>query len=153
MCKEKWKSLRDSYHRNIKNRKSKSGAGATKNKKWKFDRQMEFLIPYLHERTTKDNFENADTSDNSLPELMANSPEPTSSASSTMHKCVTARKKNQTQPTQQLSVASALQNYLASRPTPTALESGDPIHSFLKLWQIPSKPCLQTYSSRQKKSL
>lgn len=124
-----------------------------KNKKWKFDRQMEFLIPYLHERTTKDNFENADTSDNSLPELMANSPEPTSSASSTMHKCVTARKKNQTQPTQQLSVASALQNYLASRPTPTALESGDPIHSFLKLWQIPSKPCLQTYISRQKKSL
>ncbi|KAJ8728813.1 hypothetical protein PYW07_006509 [Mythimna separata] len=133
----------------FKKRKCKSGDGANKNKRWKYELQMEFLQPYLQERATKSNIENDDfitrddnTNDNAFPEQMpspepVNSPLSSSSATSLMFKSITARKK--TQPPQKLSVADALQNYLNSRPTttkPATTESGDPIHSFLELWLI-----------------
>lgn len=138
--------MRDGYHRSIKKRKCKSGDGATKSKKWKYESQMEFLRPYLQERATKTNIENAEsafsddetTNDKSVPDALAVSPEPvdsplsSSSATSQMFKNITARKKNRTH---QLSVASVLQNYLNSRPstsTPATTESGDPIYSFFR---------------------
>ncbi|KAL1489126.1 hypothetical protein ABEB36_014069 [Hypothenemus hampei] len=148
VCKEKWKCLRDSYHRNLKNRKCKSGDGATKRKKWKFESQMDFLRPYLQERATKSNIEcirttmsddNA-TSETSTLDIISTSSEPgnsllpPSSATSLMFKNITARKKNKTQPTQTPSVVNVLQNYLDSRPVAAApsIDRGSPIHSFFK---------------------
>ncbi|KAL1488156.1 hypothetical protein ABEB36_015114 [Hypothenemus hampei] len=137
VCKEKWKCLRDSYHRNLKNRKCKSGDGATKRKKWKFESQMDFLRPYLQERATKSNIEcirttmsdDNDTSETSTLDIIStsseagNSPLPPSS-----------KKKKKTQPTQTPSVANVLQNYLDSRPVAAApsIDRGSPIHSFFK---------------------
>lgn len=152
MCKEKWKSLRDSYHRNVKRRKWKSGDGATKCKKWKFESQMEFLRPYLQERATKSNIESVgtnmsddntydDNNETSIYDVMPISPEPvnsplssSSTATSLMFKNITARKKKQTQLTQKSSVANVLQNYLDSRPVTTSqsIDPGHPIHSFFK---------------------
>lgn len=106
LCKEKWKSLRDGYHRCLKKRKCKSGDGASKIKKWKFENQMEFLQQHLYERKTKDNFGDAEsitsddvTNENSPPEIAPLSPEPanslsSSSATSTMFKKISTRKKN-----------------------------------------------------------
>ncbi|CAH2088994.1 unnamed protein product [Euphydryas editha] len=98
VCKDKWKSLRDGFHRNIKKRKNKSGDPATKNKKWKFESQMQFLLPYLQERATKSNFEDPITSDdNTIPELEPVASPLSSTSTASTFKTITARKKNQIQ--------------------------------------------------------
>ncbi|XP_077289260.1 uncharacterized protein LOC143913394 [Arctopsyche grandis] len=144
ICKEKWKILRDGYHRNVKRRKFKGGDGPNKNKKWKYENQMEFLRPYLQERAPKSNIEINETitrdenitNENSLPDLMTVFPEPVNPPliSSSISSNINAMKNNQTQLAQNSSVSSVLQNYLDSRPATTipTMESINSIHSFFK---------------------
>ena len=106
---------------------------------------MEFLQQYLYERKTKGNFGGAEsitsddnvTNENSPHEMAPISPEPanslsSSSATSTMFKKISTRKKKQTS---EPSVASVLQKYMDSRSsttTPTTKDIENPIYSFFK---------------------
>lgn len=46
-----WKKLRDCFREAIKRQKdTKSGQGAVKMKEWKFQKQMQFLLPYMSTR-------------------------------------------------------------------------------------------------------
>ncbi|KAK4874253.1 hypothetical protein RN001_013613 [Aquatica leii] len=47
-CKKHWTSLRDSFRRNLKKRKSNSEQSVIK--KWKFEDNINFLLPYLQDR-------------------------------------------------------------------------------------------------------
>lgn len=79
VCKEKWKALRDAYHRSLKRYKSKSGDGAKKIKKWRYESQMEFLRPHFQERISKTNINDAIVSDGDDFEIA------TSSSSASVH--------------------------------------------------------------------
>lgn len=94
--------MRDSYHRNLKKRKSKSGDGASKNKKWKYESQMEFLRPYFQERETRSNFEESalaydSCNESPIPDLTDIFPEiensPQSSTSTALFNSITAKKR------------------------------------------------------------
>ncbi|XP_023952642.2 transcription factor Adf-1 [Bicyclus anynana] len=52
-CKKAWALLRDAFRRTIKKKKkqTKSGQGIP-NKKWKYEDEMSFLLPYMKERPT-----------------------------------------------------------------------------------------------------
>lgn len=52
-----WGKLRNCYFNAQKRRKTKSGQGATKVLKWKYEKEMEFLLPYLETRQTHTNLE------------------------------------------------------------------------------------------------
>ncbi|XP_067625847.1 uncharacterized protein [Eurosta solidaginis] len=135
LCKEKWKSLGDSYSRNIKKRKTRSGDGASACKRWKYERQMEFLRPYIQERQTKTNFQRSESAYESFNEEFLQDDDtislPRTSSSTTRTSTPSAKKRtHQSQP----SVASVLQNFLTSRQTevPQSTATGSPIHSFFK---------------------
>ncbi|XP_043262451.1 uncharacterized protein LOC122403162 [Colletes gigas] len=50
-CKKQWTLLRDCFRRALKKRRdTSSGQASTKIKKWKFEDEMSFLIPYFKER-------------------------------------------------------------------------------------------------------
>ncbi|XP_031329833.1 transcription factor Adf-1-like [Photinus pyralis] len=49
-CKKKWKNLRDPYRRSVENRKTKSGQAAVNHRKWKFEKEMEFLSKYSNNK-------------------------------------------------------------------------------------------------------
>lgn len=52
-CKKQWNNLRDCFRRSMKKRRdTKSGQLSSKIKKWKFDDEMSFLIPYIKEKET-----------------------------------------------------------------------------------------------------
>ncbi|XP_003396199.1 uncharacterized protein LOC126915783 [Bombus affinis] len=52
-CKKQWNSLRDSFRRSLRKRKdTKSGQAANKIRKWRYEDEMSFLIPYMKERET-----------------------------------------------------------------------------------------------------
>lgn len=129
VCKERWKSLRDGYHRSIKRRKGRSGEAATKNKIWKYEQQMEFLRPFFQERNSVTNLEESVTTDEDKKDdnLMENVDSPgqdTPPWSTSLSKKVTKRKK-----TSQLEVAAVQSIYLEKR-TATDPRSEDPVHSF-----------------------
>ncbi|XP_023228049.1 transcription factor Adf-1-like [Centruroides sculpturatus] len=52
-CKKTWALLRDAFRRAIKKRKeTKSGQASVSRKKWKYEDEMSFLLPYFKERPT-----------------------------------------------------------------------------------------------------
>lgn len=115
-----------------KKRKTKSGDPATKNKKWKFERQMQFLLPYLQERATKTNFDDTAsvTSDDTFPEQEHVSVTSPQSSNSSITKTITARKKNIQK--QSPSVAQVLNNYLDRSSARLESQTENPIKSFFK---------------------
>ncbi|KAF5278239.1 hypothetical protein FQR65_LT15728 [Abscondita terminalis] len=74
-CKQKWKTLRDSYKRAIGSRRHKSGQAAKKVRLWKFEREMSFLEKYVHTETkTKTNVADVEEeSDNEVTETVKDS--------------------------------------------------------------------------------
>ncbi|XP_071439495.1 uncharacterized protein [Hetaerina americana] len=48
-CKTRWFSLRDQYRRAMKNKRGKSSQSSD-SKKWKYEDEMSFLLPFLQER-------------------------------------------------------------------------------------------------------
>lgn len=50
-CKNKWLNLRDQYRRTVRKQKIADSQGIKK-KKWRFEDDMTFLIPFLREKTT-----------------------------------------------------------------------------------------------------
>ncbi|XP_071637362.1 uncharacterized protein [Temnothorax longispinosus] len=64
-CKKTWTNLRDSFRRALKKkRETKSGQAASKIKKWKFEDEMSFLLPFMQERDTCSNLEDVSDDDN-----------------------------------------------------------------------------------------
>ncbi|XP_012285831.1 uncharacterized protein LOC105702678 [Orussus abietinus] len=64
-CKKTWTSLRDSFRRALKKkRETRSGQSASKMKKWKFEDEMSFLLPFMHERETGNNLKDFSDDDN-----------------------------------------------------------------------------------------
>jgi hypothetical protein len=57
-CKRKWTSLRDNFRKAIKKRKTKSGQRAKPNRPWKYETNMNFLIPFIGEREQKSSLPN-----------------------------------------------------------------------------------------------
>ncbi|KAL1516271.1 hypothetical protein ABEB36_000190 [Hypothenemus hampei] len=55
VCKARWNNIRDNYRRSKKRRMTKSGQAAVKAKKYKYEEQLGFLVPYMEERTTHSN--------------------------------------------------------------------------------------------------
>ncbi|KAL1516119.1 hypothetical protein ABEB36_000040 [Hypothenemus hampei] len=53
--KKKWKNLRDSYIRNLKSNKTKTGQAAKVGKKWQWSDQMEMFRPFLSFSKTSSN--------------------------------------------------------------------------------------------------
>ncbi|KAG8225331.1 hypothetical protein J437_LFUL005345 [Ladona fulva] len=49
-CKRKWSSIRDQLRRTLQKRKTKSGQAAHKNRKYKYEDILTFLVPHLGER-------------------------------------------------------------------------------------------------------
>lgn len=67
VCKKTWTNLRDSFRRALKKkRETKSGQPALKIKKWKFEDEMSFLLPFIQERDTCSNLK--DVSEDELNE-------------------------------------------------------------------------------------
>lgn len=65
ICKKTWVSLRDSFRRALKKkRETKSGQAASKIKKWKFEDEMSFLLPFMQERDTCSNLKDVSDNDN-----------------------------------------------------------------------------------------
>ncbi|XP_011138129.1 probable ATP-dependent helicase PF08_0048 isoform X2 [Harpegnathos saltator] len=65
VCKKTWTNLRDSFRRALKKkRKIKSGQAASKIKKWRFEDEMSFLLPFMQERDTCSNLEDISDDDN-----------------------------------------------------------------------------------------
>lgn len=52
-----WTKLRNCFFNAQKRRKTKSGQAATKLVKWKYEKEMEFLLPYLETRQTHTNLD------------------------------------------------------------------------------------------------
>ncbi|XP_050309508.1 uncharacterized protein LOC126745612 [Anthonomus grandis grandis] len=50
-----WNKLRNCFFNAQKRRKTKSGQASTKLAKWKFEKEMEFLLPYLETRQRQTN--------------------------------------------------------------------------------------------------
>jgi len=68
VCKKTWTSLRDSYRRVLKRkRETKSGQAASQNKKWKFEDEMSFLLPFMQERDTYSNLKDVSDDDSEDP--------------------------------------------------------------------------------------
>ncbi|XP_071575329.1 uncharacterized protein [Temnothorax nylanderi] len=64
-CKKTWTNLRDSFRRALKKkRETKSGQSASKIKKWKFEDEMSFLLPFMQERDTCSNLEDVSDDNN-----------------------------------------------------------------------------------------
>lgn len=59
-CKAKWKSLRESYRKAIKNRKTKSGQEAKKIRAWRYESEIEFVRPFI-EYQSDDHASNLET--------------------------------------------------------------------------------------------
>jgi hypothetical protein len=57
-CKKKWTSLRDNFRKAIKKRQTKSGQRAKTNRPWKYETNMNFLVPFIGEREQKSNLPN-----------------------------------------------------------------------------------------------
>ncbi|XP_077292492.1 uncharacterized protein LOC143915651 [Arctopsyche grandis] len=51
-CKKTWTKLRDSYRRSVKKNKREIINGQVVRKRWKYDEEMEFLLPFIKERDT-----------------------------------------------------------------------------------------------------
>jgi len=65
VCKKTWTNLRDSFRRALKKkRETKSGQAASKIKKWKFEDEMSFLLPFMQERETCTNLKDVSDDDN-----------------------------------------------------------------------------------------
>ena len=54
-CIKKWKGLRDTYRKNRKKEKRRSGAGAGGGKPWKYARIMAFIDPFMEDRHSQTN--------------------------------------------------------------------------------------------------
>lgn len=53
-CKKAWALLRDTFRRSHKKKKdTKSGQASVREKKWRYEEEMSFLLPYMKERPTK----------------------------------------------------------------------------------------------------
>uniref|UniRef100_A0A2A4JXY4 MADF domain-containing protein n=1 Tax=Heliothis virescens TaxID=7102 RepID=A0A2A4JXY4_HELVI len=53
-CKKAWALLRDAFRRSHKKKKdTKSGQASVREKKWRYEEEMSFLLPYMKERPTK----------------------------------------------------------------------------------------------------
>lgn len=53
-CKQRWQGLRDAYRRALNKKKAKSGQAAKKMKKWKYEDEMSFVIPFFIEKRTSE---------------------------------------------------------------------------------------------------
>ncbi|KAJ8979672.1 hypothetical protein NQ317_001072 [Molorchus minor] len=49
-CKQRWESLRSQYRKICKIRETKTGQAATKRKKWRYEDEMSFLLPYIKDK-------------------------------------------------------------------------------------------------------
>ncbi|XP_071653243.1 uncharacterized protein [Temnothorax longispinosus] len=54
-CKTRWSNIRDNFRKSLKRRVTKSGQAASKIIKYKFEEELQFLLPYLKERETISN--------------------------------------------------------------------------------------------------
>ncbi|KAK7922818.1 hypothetical protein WMY93_009720 [Mugilogobius chulae] len=57
LCKEKWRSLRDSFVKSRKKSALPSGSGAGVIKEWKFEKIISFILPYLQPRSSRSNLD------------------------------------------------------------------------------------------------
>lgn len=65
VCKKTWANLRDSFRRALKRRReTKSGQTVSKIRKWKFEDEMSFLLPFMQERDTCGNLKDVSDDDN-----------------------------------------------------------------------------------------
>lgn len=60
-CKKRWGNIRDQYKKHINKRKTKSGQGATIIKKYKYEDNLNFLLPHVQDRHTITSIENEQT--------------------------------------------------------------------------------------------
>lgn len=61
-CKKRWASVHDQYRRTLQKRKTKSGQPAVKNKPYKYENVLEFLLPHVVDRETLSNVPSLDDS-------------------------------------------------------------------------------------------
>ncbi|XP_072761189.1 uncharacterized protein [Anoplolepis gracilipes] len=59
-CKARWNNIRDNFRKSMKKRVTKSGQAAPKNKKYKYEDQLSFLLPFMKERDTLSNLDNVE---------------------------------------------------------------------------------------------
>lgn len=65
VCKKTWTNLRDSFRRAMKKkRETKSGQAASKIKKWRYEDEMSFLLPFMQERDTCSNLKDVSDDEN-----------------------------------------------------------------------------------------
>ncbi|XP_072390316.1 uncharacterized protein [Diabrotica undecimpunctata] len=62
-CKQRWFSLRDQFRRALRSKKTVSGQAAVKKRKWKYEDELNFLIPFFQERDTVSNVVSENSSD------------------------------------------------------------------------------------------
>uniref|UniRef100_A0A6P7F6Y0 Uncharacterized protein LOC114327210 n=1 Tax=Diabrotica virgifera virgifera TaxID=50390 RepID=A0A6P7F6Y0_DIAVI len=49
-CKQRWESLRSQYRKICKARETKTGQAAIKRKKWRYEEELAFLLPYMKDK-------------------------------------------------------------------------------------------------------
>ncbi|XP_029662784.1 bromodomain-containing protein DDB_G0270170-like [Formica exsecta] len=59
-CKARWNNIRDNFRKSLKKRITKSGQAAVKFKKYKYEDQLSFLVPFMKEIETKSNLNKAE---------------------------------------------------------------------------------------------
>ncbi|XP_069365314.1 uncharacterized protein [Maniola hyperantus] len=128
ICKERWKSLRDSYNRSLKRQKTKSGDGVSSLKRWRFEEQMAFLRPFFSERKVISNLETVEDASNVDNDVFTISSTPPLTAS-TMFADMRRRKTKRVIP-RKSEVATLLQKYIDSRENQSPNTNNNPIHSF-----------------------
>ncbi|XP_017755456.1 PREDICTED: uncharacterized protein LOC108547438 [Eufriesea mexicana] len=70
-CKKQWNSLRDCYRRALKKRKKVKSAQIGKIRKWKYENELSFLVPFIKERKSNSQF-NMSTNDKSDVDITSN---------------------------------------------------------------------------------
>lgn len=138
-CKKKWFTLRDSFRRTLKKRKSKTGEKRKKWKPWKFEKEMAFLLPCFEERSQvsnlgdiseRDSDDIGDDDGNSGDNESVAEDESRPSSATSRHSCV------QSQPNE--SISSGVSSVITNKPG----------HRFKKAQKTPpvrAAQVLQTY--------
>ncbi|XP_012279619.1 uncharacterized protein LOC105699324 [Orussus abietinus] len=59
-CKSRWNNIRDNFRKSLKKRGAKSGQAGATNKRYKYESQLSFLVPFIKERETSSSLSNVE---------------------------------------------------------------------------------------------
>ncbi|KAL3269499.1 hypothetical protein HHI36_008565 [Cryptolaemus montrouzieri] len=68
-CKKRWANIRDQFKRSLNKRKSKRGQSTKPIKKYKYEDNLQFLMPHIQDRDIISNIENEDEQDDANDEV------------------------------------------------------------------------------------